>query len=141
MGTKKFPVLIRSCWFGINHLFRGKISKIPLTTVQYTVLRTIYESSPTQLNQREVALLITTNQNNLSSILNRMEDMKYIEIEENPLDKRQNQIKLTGKGSKIFLSGRKKAEDLQKGITQALKHSDDIILSNYLVRINKNIPE
>ena len=141
MDTKKFPVLIRCCWFGINHLFREKIFKIPLTTVQYTVLRTIYDSSQTQLNQRELALLISTNQNNLSSILNRLEDMKYIKIVGNPFDKRENQIKLTETGKKIFLDGRKKAEDLQKGITQALKHSDMIELSEYLTRINKNIPD
>ena len=140
MDTKKFPVLIRCCWFGINHLFREKIFKIPLTTVQYTVLRTIYDSLQTQLNQRELALLISTNQNNLSSILNRLEDMKYIKIVGNPFDKRENQIKLTEIGKKIFLDGRKKAEDLQKGITQALKHSDMIELSEYLTRINKNIP-
>ena len=141
MDTKKFPVLIRCCWFGINHLFREKIFKIPLTTVQYTVLRTIYDSLQTQLNQRELALLISTNQNNLSSILNRLEDMKYIKIVGNPFDKRENQIKLTEIGKKIFLDGRKKAEDLQKGITQALKHSDMIELSEYLTRINKNIPD
>ena len=141
MDTKKFPVLIRCCWFGINHLFREKIFKIPLTTVQYTVLRTIHDSSQTQLNQRELALLISTNQNNLSSILNRLEDMKYIKIVGNPFDKRENQIKLTETGKKIFLDGRKKAEDLQKGITQALKHSDMIELSEYLTRINKNIPD
>ena len=140
MDTKKFPVLIRFCWFEINHLFREKIFKIPLTTVQYTVLRTIYDSLQTQLNQRELALLISTNQNNLSSILNRLEDMKYIKIVGNPFDKRENQIKLTEIGKKIFLDGRKKAEDLQKGITQALKHSDMIELSEYLTRINKNIP-
>jgi DNA-binding MarR family transcriptional regulator len=141
VDTKKFPVLIRCCWFGINHLFREKIFKIPLTTVQYTVLRTIYDSLQTQLNQRELALLISTNQNNLSSILNRLEDMKYIKIVGNPFDKRENQIKLTEIGKKIFLDGRKKAEDLQKGITQALKHSDMIELSEYLTRINKNIPD
>ncbi len=141
MDTKKFPVLIRCCWFGINHLFREKIFKIPLTTVQYTVLRTIYDSSQTQLNQRELALLISTNQNNLSSILNRLVDMKYIKIVGNPFDKRENQIELTETGKKIFLDCRKKAEDLQKGITQALKHPDMIELSEYLTRINKNIHE
>jgi DNA-binding MarR family transcriptional regulator len=67
--------------------------------------------------------------------------MKYIKIEGNPLDKRENQIKLTEKGNQIFLMGRKKAEDLQKGITQALKHSDINVLSEYLMRINKNIPD
>ena len=140
MDTRKFPVLIRCCWFGINHLFREKIFKIPLTTVQYTVLRTVHDSSPAQLNQREFALLISTNQNNLSSILNRLEDMKYIKIEGNPLDKRENQIKLTEKGNQIFLMGKKKAEDLQEGITRALNHSDVNVLSEYLMQINKNIP-
>jgi DNA-binding MarR family transcriptional regulator len=67
--------------------------------------------------------------------------MKYIKIEENPLDKRENQIKLTEKGNQIFLMGKKKAEDLQKGITRALKHSDVNVLSEYLIRINKNIPD
>ena len=112
-----------------------------LTTVQYTVLRTVHDSLPAQLNQREFALLISTNQNNLSSILNRLEDMKYIKIEGNPLDKRENQIKLTEKGNQIFLMVKKKAEDLQEGITRALNHSDVNVLSEYLMRINKNIPD
>ena len=101
----------------------------------------IDEFLPAQLNQREFALLISTNQNNLSSILNRLEDMKYIKIEGNPLDKSENQIKLTEKGNQIFLLGKKKAEELQEGITRALNHSDVNVLSEYLMRINKNIPD
>ncbi len=138
---KKFPILIRCCWFGINHLFREKISGISLTTVQYTVLRSIYDCLPNYPNQREVAALISTNQNNLSSILNRLEEVNYIRILENPLDKRANQIKLSKKGKQTFLSGKKKADELQKSMTRIFKQSEVKVLSDYLIRINKKIPD
>jgi hypothetical protein len=36
---------------------------------------------------------------------------------------------------------KKKAEDLQEGITRAINHSDVNVLSEYMMRINKNIPD
>ena len=102
MKLLKFPILMRSCWFGLNYLFREKISSCPITTVQYTVLRTLFEANTKKLNQKELASLIATNKNNLSSIVKRLEVLKYILFLPNPEDKRENIIKITAKGEKVF---------------------------------------
>ena len=59
MKFKRFPNLVRCCWFGLNYLFREKISQLAVTTVQYTVLRTLYDSQSKKLNQKERELAIT----------------------------------------------------------------------------------
>ena len=139
MIIERFPVMLRCCWFGLNHLFRQRISKLPITTVQFTVLRTIYESRSKKLNQRELAKLISSNKNNLSSIVRRLEGLEYIVLTVNPIDKRENNINITSKGIKIFYESKKIAIGLQDKITADLKTYDVNNLSYYLVRINKKL--
>jgi len=136
----KFPILIRSCWFGLNYLFREKISSCPITTVQYTVLRTLFEAHNKKLNQKELASLIATNKNNLSSIVKRLEVLKYIVHIPNPEDKRENIIKITAQGEKVFLLVNQKALDLQDILTNKFSKQELIELSGYMTRINGNLP-
>jgi DNA-binding MarR family transcriptional regulator len=136
----KFPILIRSCWFGLNYLFREKISSCPITTVQYTVLRTLFEAHNKKLNQKELASLIATNKNNLSSIVKRLEVLKYIVHIPNPEDKRENIIKITAQGEKVFLLVNQKALDLQDVLTNKFSKQELIELSGYMTRINGNLP-
>ena len=136
----KFPILIRSCWFGLNYLFREKISSCPITTVQYTVLRTLFEAHNKKLNQKELASLIATNKNNLSSIVKRLEVLKYIVHIPNPEDKRENIIKITAQGEKVFLLVNQKALDLQDVLTNKFSTQELIELSGYMTRINGNLP-
>ena len=139
MIHQKFPVLIRCCWFGLNHLFRERISELPITTVQYTVLRTIHDCLPKKLNQRELAELISTNKNNLSSIVKRLEAINYIKLTGNPKDKRENKINITSIGGNIFQKSEKIAIELQEKVTRDLSTREINLLSKYLVRINKQI--
>ena len=140
MKLLKFPILMRSCWFGLNYLFREKISSCPITTVQYTVLRTLFEANTKKLNQKELASLIATNKNNLSSIVKRLEVLKYILFLPNPEDKRENIIKITAKGEKVFFLVNQKALDLQHGLTNRFSKQELIEFSDYLARINANLP-
>lgn len=135
----RFPVLVRSCWFGLNHLFREKISDLPLTTVQYTVLRTINNFGSKKLNQRAIATLIATNKNNLSSIIKRLEEMKYIKIAVNSKDKRESQIKLSLSGKNIFRKSNKIASELQENVMSEFNQHEIKSLTNYLVRVNDSI--
>lgn len=139
MILSKFPVLIRCCWFGLNHLFRERISELPITTVQYTVLRTIHDCRPKKLNQGELAALISTNKNNLSSIVKRLEALNYIKLAGNPDDKRENKINITSAGKKIFRESEKIALELQKKVTSDLTTREEDLLSKYLARVNKQI--
>ena len=90
MISNKFPVLIRACWFSLNHHFSKKISALPITTVQYTVLRNLYDFSEKKIGYLFNALnegLKTDVFNNLSyneqlsfSFCNNKDDkLKYID--------------------------------------------------------------
>ena len=136
----KFPILIRSCWFGLNYLFREKISSCPITTVQYTVLRTLFEAHNKKLNKKELASLIATNKNNSSSIVKRLEVLKYIVHIPNPEDKRENIIKITAQGEKVFLLVNQKALELQDVLTNKFSKQELIELSGYMTRINGKLP-
>jgi DNA-binding MarR family transcriptional regulator len=140
MILPRFPVLIRCCWFGLNRLLRERIAALPVTTVQYTVLRTIHDCRPKKLNQRELAALISTNKNNLSSIVKRLEALKYIKLEGNPEDKRENKINITSIGNEIFKKSEKIALELQEKVTNDLTTREENLLSKYLTRVNEQIP-
>ena len=139
MRFKRFPNLVRCCWFGLNYLFREKISQLPITTVQYTVLRILYDSRSKMLNQKELASLIVTNKNNLSSIVKRLEVLGYIVMTQKPCDKRENIIKITTTGQKIYLISKEKANELEAEITQGMESTELKVLSEYLERINAKI--
>ena len=136
MISSRFPIFIRCCWFGLNHLFRDRISGLSLTTVQYTVLRTIHNSRSKKLNQRAIANSIATNKNNLSSIIKRLEEMKYIKIVVNPKDKRESQIVLCPRGNSIFLESKKIATELQVHVMKDFNQHEIKSLTNYLARVN-----
>lgn len=139
MKLKRFPNLVRCCWFGLNYLFRERISHLPITTVQYTVLRTLYDSQSKKLNQKDLAILIVTNKNNLSAIIKRLELLGYIELIQNPHDKRENIIKITSKGEDIYQVSKEKAIELQTEISMGMESADQAAMSEYLERINSKI--
>lgn len=139
MKFKRFPNLVRCCWFGLNYLFREKISQLPITTVQYTVLRILYDSRSKMLNQKDLAILIATNKNNLSSIVKRLEVLGYVVMTQKPCDKRENIIKITTTGQKIYLISKEKANKLEAKITEGMESTELQSLSEYLERINAKI--
>ena len=140
MISNKFPVLIRACWFSLNHHFSKKISALPITTVQYTVLRNLFDFSEKKINQRELSELISSNKNNLSSIIKRLLELEYIELNESKKDMREKHISLTEKGEKIFIECRKKAIPIQGRLVNEFLPDEVSSLTKYLEIVNKRIP-
>lgn len=140
MTSNKFPVLIRACWFSLNHHFSKKISSLPITTVQYTVLRTLFDFSEQKINQRELSKLITSNKNNLSSIIKRLQVLGYIDLKENKKDMREKNIFLSEKGEEVFFECRKKAILIQERLDNDFLPNDLLSLSKYLETVNQKIP-
>lgn len=140
MISNKFPVLIRACWFSLNHHFSKKISALPITTVQYTVLRNLYDFSEKKINQRELSELISSNKNNLSSIIKRLLELEYIELNESKKDMREKHISLTEEGEKIFIECRKKAIPIQGRLVNEFLPDEVSSLTKYLEIVNKRIP-
>ena len=140
MTSNKFPVLIRACWFSLNHHFSKKISSLPITTVQYTVLRTLFELSEQKINQRELSKLITSNKNNLSSIIKRLQVLGYVDLNENKKDMREKNISLSEKGEEVFFECRKKALLIQERLYHDFLPNDLLSLTMYLETVNQKIP-
>jgi MarR family transcriptional regulator, organic hydroperoxide resistance regulator len=135
--SNKFPVLLRHCWFGLNQQFRKKIQPIALTTVQYTVLRTLYERFPKPINQCDLSKLISSNKNNISSILKRLQALQYVKTSVNKSDKREKQISISATGVNTFFSANEKADEVKKTLFQNFKHSELDCLKEYFKKINK----
>ena len=140
MKSNKFPVLIRACWFSLNRHFSKKISSLPITTVQYTVLRTLFDFSEQKINQRELSKLITSNKNNLSSIIKRLQVLGYIDLKENKKDMREKNISLSEKGVEVFFECRKKATLIQERLDNDFLPNDLLSLTKYLETVNQKIP-
>ena len=140
MTSSKFPVLIRACWFSLNHHFSRKISSLPITTVQYTVLRTLFDYNEQKINQGELSKLISSNKNNLSSIINRLKGLGYVELHKNKKDMREKNISLSVKGKEVFFECRKKAILIQDRMTKDFLPDDVTSLTKYLETVNQRIP-
>ena len=113
----RIPVLLRGAWFGMNRAFRERLSEIGITTVQYTALRCLYENKG--LNQEMLASLMSTNKNNCSTLLKRLDSKELIKKKVITSDRRNFTLSLTPKGSSLFLKAEKIAKDLQKEVIGA----------------------
>ena len=76
-SEERIPVLLRGAWFGMNRAFRERLSEVGITTAQYTALRCLHENKG--LNQEMLARLISTNKNNCSALVKRLDSRKLIE--------------------------------------------------------------
>lgn len=137
----KFPATIRSVWFGLNKIFRNKLKSLSITPVQYTVLRCLIESGGKGLNQTELANVIFSNKNNISSILRRMEQGGYILRTQAKHDQRENIISTTTKGDSLFRSAQKQAIEVREEVFNFSSPEQNINLSDSLQKINSKLKE
>ena len=104
----RIPVLLRGAWFGMNRAFRERLSEIGITTVQYTALRCLHENKG--LNQEMLASLMSTNKNNCSALLKRLDSKVLIEKKVITSDRRNFTLSLTPKGLSLFFKAEKIAQ-------------------------------
>ena len=110
----RLPILLRGSWFGMNKAFRSRISKLGLTTSQYTILRCVKENLG--LSQEQLAEKISTNKNNACSLVKRMINLGLLKKRLNQSDRRSFQLFLSKKGDKLFNSSLLEAEALRKEV-------------------------
>ena len=138
----RFPVLLRGAWFGINRAFRERLRETsPLTPVQYTLLRNLYEGRGQILNQQALSSLLSTNKNNLADLLNRMEGRKLVERHDNPKDQRNKSVSITWIGEREFLRAREHALILQCEILSRFPKEKQDLLMSYFTRCNDRLEE
>jgi len=119
---RRFPVLLRSAWFGLNKSFRRRLVKHGLTPAQFIALRWLSESPSIGLSQTELAKLTSSNANNVADLVARMERDGLISRSVGKEDARIKNLFLTPAGVKAYEAARDTAVGLQ---TEVLSELDD----------------
>ena len=129
---QRFPVSLRGCWFGLNRNFRDLLADQSITSVQYTTLRNICEFEGTNLNQKKLSSLVSSNQNNLTAILAKLEVQGLIERRQGKTDGRSKEIEATPLGVEVFQETQKIALGLQSEVMEVFSDDEATRLFHYL---------
>ena len=124
---------LRGSWFGINRIFRDRLRSFPITPVQYTVLRNLFENQNKSLSQRTLARLISSNENNMASIIRRLEDLDLVTRADSPEDRRKNMICISPGGERVFLKVHEIAKNLRSEFLSCFDSEEVSRLSEYLM--------
>ena len=133
-GEKRFPVLLRSAWFGLNKSFRRRLVEHGLTPVQFIVLRWLSESEPGSLTQKDLAQMISSNPNNVADLVARMEKEGWLRRKVGDGDARSKQLFLTSKGAVAYAGARGTATALQR---EVLAELDDAERETFLALLDR----
>ena len=117
---RRLPPLLRRAWYSLNQAFRRRIAHLEITPDQFTVLRTLLESDPAGVTQRDLAHLITSDPNTVGSLLERMEAAGLVLRKPHEKDRRAHRIQLSATGRRKYAAGRKIAIDLQSEVLTVL---------------------
>jgi DNA-binding MarR family transcriptional regulator len=117
---RRLPPLLRRCWYNLNQTFRRRIAHTGVTPDQFTVLRTLTESGPRGLTQRELTDLMSSDPNTIASLLERMEKAGLVGRETHEKDKRAYRLRLKPAGHRKYETVREMAVVLQVEVLSAL---------------------
>jgi DNA-binding MarR family transcriptional regulator len=117
---RRLPPVLRKAWYGLNQAFRRRIAHTGVTPDQFTALRTLLESDPVGVTQREITVLMSSDPNTVASLLERMEDSGWIERHPHETDRRAYRIKIQPSGKEQFETCRHIALELQLEILKVL---------------------
>jgi DNA-binding MarR family transcriptional regulator len=121
----------------MNRAFRERLSEIGITTVQYTALRCLHENKG--LNQEMLASLMSTNKNNCSALLKRLNSKVLIKKKVITSDRRNFTLSLTPKGLSLFFKAEKIAQELQKEVIGVLPVDSEQKLVSLLNKCTESI--
>ena len=118
------PPLLRRAWYGLNQAFRRRIAHTGVTPDQYTVLRTVLESSPVGLTQRELTEAMSSDPNTVASLLERMTAAGWVERRPHEHDRRAYRLRLQPQGKLLYEECFTVAANLQKEVLEQLPESE-----------------
>jgi len=119
-ATRRLPQLLRRAWYGLNQAFRRRIAHTGVTPDQYTVLRTVLESSPAGLTQRELTQAMSSDPNTVASLLERMTGSGWVERQPHETDRRAYRLSLLPRGHQLYEECRAIAVALQNEVLMQL---------------------
>ena len=110
---RRLPPLLRRCWYGLNQTFRRRIAHLAITPDQFTILRNLQEREPEGMTQYELATIMTSDPNTISSLLKRMSAAGLVKRKRYETDRRAMQVRSTTNGTRLYEEARQIALDLQ----------------------------
>ena len=139
MYSKNLPPLFRECWNRLNCVFMERVKKVGLTPDQFTALRWTHSVPRNTLSQSKLTKLMSTDPNNISSLVKRMEELNLLERKISPHDKRSKTINFTNLGNLKFIKAKHIADNLEKEILDVLKPSERKVFNKTLNQLSENI--
>ena len=121
---RRLPPLLRRAWYSLNQAFRRRIAHLEITPDQFTALRTLLESDPAGVTQRDLAQLMTSDPNTVGSLLERMEDAGLVVRRPHERDRRAHRIQLSATGRRKYVAARRIAIALQSEVLTVLPEAD-----------------
>lgn len=123
-SPRRLPQLLRRAWYGLNQAFRRRIAHTGVTPDQYTVLRTVLESEPAGLTQRELTQAMSSDPNTVASLLERMTAVGWVDRQPHETDRRAYRLSLRPHGQRLFEECRAVAMALQNEVLVQLPAAD-----------------
>jgi len=123
-SQRRLPPLLRHAWYSLTQAFRRRLAPVGITPDQFTTLRWLVECDTKGPTQRELAELMSSDANTITSLLGRMEDAGLIERVAHESDRRANRVKLKASGRRAYNKARKIAVELQGAVLKSLPASD-----------------
>ena len=139
LNDQRFPISLRGSWFGLNRSFRALLADKLITPVQYTTLRNICEFEGPNLNQKKLSSLLSSNQNNLTAILEKLEVQELIDRRQGRIDRRSKQIEATPLGVEVFQETQEIALGLQSKVMEVFSEEEANRLFDYLKKCSNKL--
>ncbi len=134
-SQKRFPLLLRSAWFGLNQSFRARIKPLGLTPDQFTVLRWLYEKKDECIRQSDLAQLMASDNNTITSIINRMETNGWVKRSPHTHDQRAKQLNIQEAGETLYFKAQAIAHALEDEIMSSLSEAERLMYLEFMQKV------
>ena len=134
-SKRRFPLLLRSAWFGLNQSFRARLKPHGLTPDQFTVLRWLYEKKGECVRQADLAQLMSSDNNTITSIITRMEKSQWVKRKPHIKDQRANQLMIMEAGEVIYFKGQAEAYALEEEVMSALTDGERLMYLELMEKV------
>ena len=136
-SQKRFPLLLRSAWFGLNQSFRIRIKPLGLTPDQFTVLRWLHEKRGECIRQSDLAQLMSSDNNTITSIINRMETNGWVKRSPHIHDQRAKQLIIEEAGEALYFKGQAVAQALEDEIMNSLSEAERLMYLEFMHKVTR----
>ncbi len=134
---KRFPLLLRSAWFGLNQSFRTRIKPLGLTPDQFTVLRWLHEKKDECIRPSDLAQLMSSDNNTITSIINRMETNGWVKRSPHLHDQRAKQLSIQEAGEALYFKAQAVANTLEEEVMNSLSKAERLMYLEFMHKISQ----